>query len=68
MSNNFKQIFFVLVRQKNIEDIQIKDIESFKSELKKVQKVDNCEIDPKNAEFYLIYFKYLTKYRPIFLK
>ena len=37
MSNNFKQTFFVFVRQKNIEDIQIKDIEPFKGELKKTQ-------------------------------
>ena len=62
MSNNFRQIFFVFVRQKNIEDIQIKDLESFKSELKKIQKVDNCEIDQKKADLYSICFKYNTKY------
>ena len=33
MSTVYKQIFFVFVQNKEIADIQIKDIKSFKNEL-----------------------------------
>ena len=62
MSDNYRQIFFIFVKQKNIEDIQIENIDSFNSEMKKIKKVYNCEIDKKNAELYSICFKYLTKH------
>ena len=63
MSDNYRQIFFIFVKQKNIEDIQIENIDSFNSEMKKIKKVYNCEIDKKNAELYSICFKYLTKHK-----
>ena len=62
MSTTYLQIFFVFVQNKEIADIQIKDINSFKNELKKVKKVYTAEIDKKKADLYAILFKKLTKF------
>ena len=62
MTTIYKQIFFVFVQNKEIADIQIKDINSFKNELKKVKKVYTADIDKKKADLYTILFKNLTSF------
>ena len=61
MSSEYKQIFFIFVRQKGIAHIEIKDLESFKKELKKIIKVNTSDIDAKKADLYSIPFKNLIK-------
>jgi hypothetical protein len=50
MSNNIKQIFFIFVEQKQIDKIEIKDIENIKY-LKKIKKLDSFEVDNKKSNF-----------------
>ena len=65
--SNFRQIFFIFVRTKDITEIQVKDLESFQNELKKVTKIDTSSIDKKLADLYSISFKTLTGHRSFFL-
>ena len=63
MTTKYKQIFFVFVQNKEIADIQIKNIKSFRNELQKVKKVYTTDIDEKKADLYNIMFKNLTSFK-----
>ena len=65
--SNFRQIFFIFVRTKDITEIQVKDLGSFQNELNDVTKIDSSLIDQKMADLYSIYFKTFTKHRNFFL-
>ena len=63
MSNTLKQIFFIFVEQKDVANIQIKDLNNFNKNLKEIKKVKSDQIHKKKANLYSIEFINGTKYK-----